>query len=103
MCNEIIMSKFQVAVLKPSQIKYSETDMNYTRLSKERLLDDIEDYIQFITVGSKEELIEIIGQHLNIKQDEWGDTIKWYDGQYIYEICFNDDYFKKKDNINNIA
>lgn len=98
------MNKFTIAIIKPNHIKYTDLDMNYTRLTKEKLLDDIENSVEFITVSDKEELFTIFSKYLNFKDNEWGDTIKWYDDhQYIYEICFNDDYYKKKNNINNIA
>lgn len=104
------MSKFSVIVIEPNRINYSEFDMNFNRLSFDKLKDDIYYFSELMFCNSPNNMMELIINKLNLNNDESLITSTIYeDDKYIYQICHKDcfysDKFSKmdKNRINNIG
>lgn len=96
----------KIAIIKKNKISYPPYQYNFARFTRENLEEDIEDYINIKSI-KQEELIDVIGEALEIQPDNIVHTTTVTcdeNSNYIFEICHLIDEFGTDTTVqNNIA
>lgn len=82
------MQKISIAIIRPNKITYSTMDMTHSRFTKEKLLEDLEDYVEIVNVDGLENMMEKIVEVLKLTPDITAHTTTCKeDNNYIYQMC----------------
>lgn len=77
-----------IAIIKSNKITYSSVDMTHSRFTRERLEDDIEDFIEIVPISNLDNVMEKIIDVLKLTPDMTAHTTTCKeDNNYIYQMC----------------
>ncbi len=93
-----------IAIINTNDLNYSELDKTHSRLKKDYLEDDIEEYIQFVNVENPHDAMENIIKLCNFDHEELiHTTIISESSKYIYYMIHTIDDKGDKQYLNKIA
>ncbi|AYV78755.1 MAG: hypothetical protein Edafosvirus30_6 [Edafosvirus sp.] len=80
------MSKFEIAIIKPNN--YIITDIIPKNLELDKIEENIEDFIDIVSVENTNEMMEIVVDKIQLTSDIMGYTTKCCENEnYVYQIC----------------
>jgi hypothetical protein len=86
--------KFKIAIIEPNDLFFSDLDMRPSRFEKERIIDEIEDYVTFKQVENTEEMMGIIIETLNLEKGGEGEIYNktytcYQTDDTVYQLCYS--------------
>jgi hypothetical protein len=98
------MQDFTVAIIRTNKITYSLMEMTQSRFQKDKLEDDIEEYVEIVEMKNSEMMMDTIIETLGMTKDIMGTTtICYQDNEYVYEMSHLIDDIDKTQKQNNIC